>query len=536
MATIGHLRAGRPWLCDATVGSRNDWRADRIRRVDARRRAITLPESAGTRPSAGPSAGSPEVSQAAAGGPEPSTSPRQVDLLVLHAILVTMDGERRIILDGAIAVQGDRIAGVGKSAELQRAFTAREVVDGSRFVITPGLVNTHVHVTGEPLTRGLVPDNSGWQSNVFDWLVPIHMAYGEADERLSGQAAALEMLRTGTTCFLEAGTVRHLDAVVDGLSEIGIRGRVGQWAWDFAPEDETYPAAATDSAVAVLEAEIARYPVASGQRIAAWPVLIGHMTCSARLWRAAKALADAHGLGVAAHMSPVKADPDWYQARHGLRPVQYLAEIGVVGSNTILTHAVHLDAGEASILAETKANVSHCATSALKGAYGATAVGRFPEMQAAGVTLALGTDGNNNSNSHDLMRATYLLAGLFKDSRQDPELFPAELAYECATLHGARALGMAAEIGSLEAGKKADFVAHDTDRPEWRPLFNVVNQLVWSADGRGVHSVWVDGRRVVENYRCTTLDEERLYADAQQAGERIVRRAGLATISRWPVV
>ncbi len=468
--------------------------------------------------------------------PLPSLEPAPIDLMIEHATLVTMDAQRRVILDGAIAVQGERIVGVGKTAELRRAFTAREVIDGSRFVVTPGLVNTHVHVTGEPLTRGLVPDNSGWRSNVFDWLVPIHMAYGEADERLSGQVAALEMLRTGTTCFLEAGTIRYLDAVVDGLTEIGIRGRVGQWAWDFAPEDESYPAAATDAAIAVLEAEIARYPAGAGQRIAAWPVLIGHMTCSARLWQAAKALADAHSLGVAAHMSPVAVDSEWYLARHGVRPVQHLAEIGVLGPNTMLTHAVHLDAAETSILAEARANVSHCATSALKGAYGATAVGRFVEMQAGGVNLTLGTDGNNNSNSHDLMRATYLLAGLFKDCRQDPELFPAELAYECATLHGAQALGLAGEIGSLEVGKRADFVAHDTDRPEWRPLFNVANQLVWSADGRGVHSVWVDGRRVVENYRCTTLDEARLYAEAQQAGERIVVRAGLPIQSRWPVV
>jgi cytosine/adenosine deaminase-related metal-dependent hydrolase len=235
-------------------------------------------------------------------------------------------------------------------------------------------------------------------------------------------------------------------------------------------------------------------------------------------------------------MSPVKADPDWYLARHGLRPVAHLAEIGVLGPNVMLTHAVHLDAQEVGLMGAHKANVSHCATSALKGAYGATAVGRFPELHAQGANVTIGTDGNNNSNYHDMMRATYLVAGLFKDCRQDPKLFPAELALECATLHGARALQMADSIGALEVGKKADFVAHDTNRPEWRPLFNVVNQLVWSADGRGVHSVWVDGRRVVENYRCTTIDEDRLLAQAQIAGERILARSGLAIRSRWPVL
>jgi cytosine/adenosine deaminase-related metal-dependent hydrolase len=466
----------------------------------------------------------------------PSGEPAQVDLMITGAMLVTMDCERRVITDGAIAVTGDAIVAVGKSADLERDYRARETIDGRRFVITPGLVNTHVHSTGEPLTRGLAPDDTGFEENVFQWLVPIHMAYTEEDERLAARFAALEMLKSGTTCFLEAGTIRFLDAVVDGLTEAGIRARVGQWAWDLSPEDQSYPTAATNAAIGVIEDEIRRYPAGGGQRVAAWPILIGHMTCSGALWRAAKSLADAHGVGVAAHMSPAPADPDWYLARHGRRPIEYLADIGALGANVTLTHAVHLDASEVALMASAGANVSHCATSALKGGYGATAVGRFPEMQAQGVNITLGTDGANNSNYHDLMRATYLLAGLFKDARRDPTLFPAEQAFACATVNGARAMGLTDQIGSLEPGKKADFVAHDTWRPEWRPLFNVANQLVWSADGRGVHSVWVDGRRVVDNYRCATIDEDRIYGEVQAAGEAIVARSGLPVKNRWPLV
>jgi len=130
----------------------------------------------------------------------------------------------------------------------------------------------------------------------------------------------------------------------------------------------------------------------------------------------------------------------------------------------------------------------------------------------------------------------YLAAGLFKDARRDPAIFPAEEALTMATLNGARGLLLEDRIGSLEVGKKADLVLHDLDRPEWRPLVNVVNQLVWSADGRGVHSVWVDGRRVVDNYRCTTLDEEALYAAAQAAAPLITARTGLPERSRWPCI
>jgi cytosine/adenosine deaminase-related metal-dependent hydrolase len=464
-----------------------------------------------------------------------STEPNEVDLLIRDTMIVTLDAERRILTDAALAVRDGIIVAIGKSADLVPAYRASETVDGRRFVLTPGFVNSHVHCTGEPLTRGLVPDDAGFGENVFNWLVPVHMAYDEADERLACQMAALELLRSGTTCFLEAGTIRFLDPVVDGLTEIGIRARVGQWAWDFSPEDNSHPSAATDAAIRLLEDELARYPAGDGQRIAAWPILIGHMTCSDPLWLAAKRLADRAGVGVAAHMSPVADDAAWYLARHGRRPVAQLDAIGALGANVILTHAVHLDDAEVALLGSQRANVAHCATSALKGAYGAGAVGRFPEMHAQGVTIALGTDGNNNSNYHDMMRATYLLAGLFKDARQDPTLFPAELALECATRHGARALQMEGRIGSLAVGYKADIVAHDTYRPEWRPLFNVVNQLVWSADGRGVHSVWVDGKRVVEAYHSTLVDEEKLFAEAQLAGEAIVRRAGLPIKSRWPV-
>jgi cytosine/adenosine deaminase-related metal-dependent hydrolase len=450
------------------------------------------------------------------------------DTLIVHTVLVTMNVARHIILDGAIALNADRIVAVGKTAELERQVSARETIDGRRFVVTPGLVNGHIHVTGEPLTRGLVPDDVSFEESVWKWLSPIHSFYTPADERLSAQFAAVEMLKSGTTCFLEAGTIDHLDAVVDGLLETGIRARVGARVADRA-------AGSTDDAVALLEDELSRYPGKNGALVAAWPILLGHTICSDTLWRAAKQLADDHQAGLSFHMSPAPGDVQWHLATFGRRPVEHLADLGVLGSNVAITHLVHVDESEIALLAESGTSVAHCPTTALKTAYGITQVGRFPEMAARGVNLCIGTDGNNGSNYSDLMRATYLVAGLFKDARRDPTVFPAEQAFEMATLGGARAMGLGTEIGSLEAGKKADLVLHDTNRPEWRPLLNVPNQLVWSADGRGVHSVWADGKRVVDNYRCTTIDEDRLYAESQRAGEQIVARSGLPTISRWPL-
>jgi cytosine/adenosine deaminase-related metal-dependent hydrolase len=458
---------------------------------------------------------------------------RRVDTLIDSALVVTMNPERELFEHGSIAIAGERIVEVGDAAAMRERYAAAEVIDGRRFVVTPGLVNTHIHITGEPLTRGFVPDDTPFEENVFQWLCPLYAVHEEEDEGISAQLAAAEMLLSGTTTFLEAGTIRFLDAVVEHLDEVGIRGRVGRWIWDLPPEPAVYQRN-TAGAIAQLEADLARYAHRQ-QPVQGWSMVVGHTTCSDELWQAARRLADEHGTGLNFHMSPAAMDPEGFLASFGERPIVHLDRLGVLAPRTVLVHCVHVDEEEIDLLAARRCSVAHCPTTCLKVAYGITQIGKIPEMLAAGVNVALGTDGNNASNYSDLMRATYLVAGLFKDSRRDPSMVPAELAFEMATLHGARALGLEDEIGSIEAGKRADLVLHDRRRPEWTPLLNVANQLVWSADGRGVHTVFVDGRKVVDNYRLTTLDTGTLYEKAQRAGERIVARSGLPDRRRWPL-
>ncbi|MGI4744660.1 MAG: amidohydrolase family protein [Janthinobacterium lividum] len=447
-------------------------------------------------------------------------APIAADTLITGATIVTMDAGRRVIVDGALAIGGDRIVAVGARETVEAAVVAREHVDGRRFVMTPGFINGHIHVT-ETLLKNLLPENLDFDEAIWRWIVPMYRSHSAGEQRIAAQLAALGMLRSGTTCFLEAGTILDLDEVVDALAATGIRGRVGRWTQDRAFDSVQDQTRLTDEAIAGLEAELDRHPGTDGRLISAWPVLVGHNTCTDALWQAAKSLADAHAAGVSAHMSPVEGDTDWFMAATGRRPIEHLHTLGVLGSNVSLTHAVHVGGNEIELLAQTGTNVIHCPLAALKGGYGATTIGQFPEMAAAGVNLLLGTDGADQA---DLMRAIHLVAGLFKDARRDRGIFPAADALVMATNNGARALGLDNQIGSLDVGRKADLVLHDTDRPEWRPLHDPVRQLVWSADGRGVHSVWIDGRRVIENYRCTTIDEERLYAEAQQAADAIAGR------------
>lgn len=458
-----------------------------------------------------------------------------IDLLIKGWYVVTMNATRDIIHDGAVAIRDDRIVAVGKASQLEAQYTAKETLGGDHFVVTPGLINSHIHVTGEPLTRGYVPDDTPFEENVFMWLCPLYSVHTAAEERLSGQLAAVEMLKSGTTTFLEAGTIRFLDDVVDGLEEVGIRGRVGEWVWDLPPEPDVYKQD-TDQAIARLQSQLERYPTNSQSRISAWSLLVGHTTASDPLWKAARELATEHEVGLSFHMSPAKLDPEGFINEFGQRPMVHLAELGILGPDVAVTHCVQVDDNEVRIMAETGAHVAHCPTTALKVSYGVTQVGKMPEMVQSGMNLGIGTDGNNASNYSDLMRATYLVAGLFKDGRQDPQMFPAEKAYEMATLGGAELMQMSDQIGSLEVGKKADVVIHDTDRPEWRPLLNVMNQLVWSADGRGVHTVVVDGKKVVEAGRMLTVDEDSLWANAQQSGEAITARSGLPDKSKYPIL
>jgi cytosine/adenosine deaminase-related metal-dependent hydrolase len=452
----------------------------------------------------------------------------QVDTLVTGATVITLDSERRVIRDGAVAIAGDTIMAVGKRADVAAQVTAREIVDGSRFVLTPGFVNGHIHVT-ETLFRGFLPEMLPFGDGIAHWVIPLYETHTAAEQVIAARLAMAAMLRSGTTTFLEAGTIMAFDAVMEAIADSGIRGRAGRWTLDRAFHPDADQVSLTDVAVAQQTADVARYPQ-DGRLIAGWPNLIGHNTASDALWQRLTALAKATGTGISAHMSPVADDPNWYLANTGNRPVVHLGALGALGPQLNLVHMVHVDPEEIALLAATQTNVTHCPGAALRAGIGTSQHGLFPEMAAAGINLLLGTDGADN---HDMMRLMTLMAGLFKDAREDRSVFPAQQVLEMATINGARALGLADSIGSLEIGKKADIVAHDTNRPQWQPTTDPVRQLVWSADGSGVHSVWVDGRRVVADFRCTTIDEDALYAEAQIAAAAVIERSGLPFRPAW---
>jgi cytosine/adenosine deaminase-related metal-dependent hydrolase len=203
----------------------------------------------------------------------------------------------------------------------------------------------------------------------------------------------------------------------------------------------------------------------------------------------------------------------------------------------LLAHAPGLGDDEIDCLARTGSAVATCPVMNAKRGMGTAQHGRLPELLAKDVRVALGSDSPNNSNHLDMVRTLNMAALQYKDARQDMRQIPAEQALELATRRGAQALGLGASIGAIEPGKRADLVLFDTQRPEWQALFNPINNLVYNADGRSVHTVIVDGRVVVDAYRQAFVDEGRLFARVQEIGERLLARTGVdLPRSRWPVV
>jgi cytosine/adenosine deaminase-related metal-dependent hydrolase len=447
--------------------------------------------------------------------------------------ILTMDPQRRIIADGSIVIEGQRLTAIDKASALQHV-TADRVIDGREMVITPGLCNNHMHISYAHATRGIFPDNLDpmvYLSHVFT----LQGAMTAEDEYYTSLLGITELLKYGTTCFLDPGSTKYLDACMQAYEESGCRIVVGNQVVD-KPNPLRLPVYTVDEAVQRMENTIQQYDHRLNDRVRAWAMPFDAAFCSDEVLVAAKKLADHYHTGITLHQANRPVTVQMYQESYGKRPVEYLDDLGLLGPNMLLAHVIDLDDREIASIARTNTKTVMCPTAALKMGSRMTTTARLPEMVQQGICVSLGTDAGNNSNLIETLRSMYLVTVLYKDARGTTDVVPAELALELATLHGARALGLEDDIGSLEVGKKADLVLFDTRRPEWRTLFNPVNSLVYNADGRSVHTVIVDGRVVVENHRACYVDEGELIAKVQALGERLLQRTGIHFGPRWPVV
>jgi len=446
--------------------------------------------------------------------------------------VVTLDDQRRIIREGSVLIEGGRVARVGRGDELVDA-RADRVIDARPFVVTPGFVNGHMHISYAHPVRGIFPDDLG---SPLKQVFALQAAMTEEEEYHASLLALVELVRNGTVCLLDPGSTKFPDACLQAYEDAGLRVILGDCVTD-REAPWTLPRYATAEAVKRTAGFLDKWDGRLEGRLRAWAMPFSPETCSAELLQELKRVVDERRTGLTLHHGSGPQARKEYQGRGAKSPTEYLEGLGVLGPNVLLAHALGLDDAEIQCIVRTGAAVAMCPITAAKGARGVAAHGRMPELLAQGVRVALGCDSPNNSNHLDMVRTMNMAALQYKDARQDMVQIPAERALEMGTRLGAAALGLGDDLGAIEAGKRADLVLFDTRRPEWQALWNPVNNLIYNADGRSVHTVIIDGRVVVKDYRQTFVDEGRLFATVQEIGERLQARTGITfPRSRWPII
>ena len=450
-------------------------------------------------------------------------------MLLSGARVVTMDARRRI-LDADVVVEDGKIAGLSRAGKDGGRRGGGRTGQGGRkpveidcagLVILPGLIQAHIHLC-QTLFRGLADDLP-----LEDWLAnriwPLEAAHTEDSVYWSAMLGAAELLLGGTTAILDMETVRHAGAAFEALATIGLRATAGKCLMD-SPASPAALREPTDRALQEAADLCARWHGAAGGRLRYCYAPRFAPSCTGPLLRAVSDLAERDGVVVHTHAAETPVELQLVKRETGRDEIAYLDSVGIAGPHATLAHCVWVDQEAIRRLARQRTNVVHCPSSNLKLGSG---IAPIPEMLAAGCRVGLGADGapcNNRLDGFAEMR----LAALIHKPRLGPDAMPAAAVLELATLGGARALGLEAETGSIELGKRADLIALDLRGPHGQPEdADVVSRLVYSACAADVRHVLVDGRLVVRDGRLLTADSEEIRRKANAAARRLRRAVGL---------
>ncbi|MGD9902326.1 MAG: amidohydrolase family protein [Vicinamibacterales bacterium] len=442
--------------------------------------------------------------------PPAARQPVQVALVVSGGTVVTMDAGRRVLADGAVAIDAERIVAVGPSPAIAAAYRAQTTLDATGQVVLPGLINTHTHAP-MVLYRGLADDLA-----LMDWLeqyiFPAEArTVSPAFVRTGTRLAALEMIQSGTTTYADMYYFEEEIAAVTRAA--GLRGVLGQTIIQFPVADAKTPA----DGLARTAAFIARYK----RDDLIVPAVAPHAlyTNDQATLAAARDLAVREGVPLLIHLAETEAEVAAARERGAVSPTAYLESFGFfTGARTLAAHGVWVSPDDIAVLARRGVGVAHNPESNMKLASGTAPV---TDYLAAGVALGLGTDGAASNNDLDMFEAMRQASFLAKHATRDPRALGAAAALEMATLGGARALGLADRIGSLEPGKLADLITVRMTRARQTPLYDPVSHLVYTTRGDDVATTIVNGRVLMQDGVVRTLDAAAVLRDARDAADAV---------------
>jgi 5-methylthioadenosine/S-adenosylhomocysteine deaminase len=442
---------------------------------------------------------------------------RPVSLMLWGGTVVTMDAARRVIPDGVVVIDQDRIVEVGQADQLAGRYAAAERIDVRGQVVLPGLINAHTHVP-MVLFRGLADDLA-----LMDWLqkyiFPAEAKTVSPDfVRVGARLAALEMIESGTTTF--ADMYYFESDIADVTREAGLRAVLGQSVIKFPVADAKTP----EAALARAEAFIVKWradPLVT-------PAVAPHApyTVDAPTLRAARALANQYGVPLLIHLAETRDEVQIIADAQHQSPTMYLDSLGLWTGRSLAAHAIWLDDADMAVLAQRGVGVAHNPASNMKLASGIAAV---PKWIAHGMHAGLGTDGAASNNTLDMFEAMKLAALLQKVATSNPQAMPARQVLELATRGGAEALGMGDRIGSLEPGKQADVITVGMGGARQTPMFDPVSHLVYVSHGDDVENTIVAGRVLMRDRHVLSLQSPDVVRDARAMAERVKRTVAAPT-------
>jgi 5-methylthioadenosine/S-adenosylhomocysteine deaminase len=439
-------------------------------------------------------------------------------VLIRNATILTMD-DRLTIVEGSVAVRDGLITGVGALPEGRFDRT----IDAHGGYLLPGFIQTHVHLC-QTLFRGFADDMP-----LLDWLRrriwPLEAAHSPSTLRASVRLAAAELLRTGTTSILTMETVHDTDVVFETVEETGLRATIGKCMMD---SDNDAPRRLREETGRSIDESLAlkqRWHGAGNGRLRCAFAPRFAVSCSRQLLEAVAALSASENALVHTHAAENREEVEIVRRLSGgFSNLEYLADTGLATPQLCTAHCVWLTEAEQALLAECDVKVLHCPGSNLKLGSGIAPV---VELRQRGISVSLGADGaacNNRLDMFDEMR----LAATLQAVRKSPGSLSARDVLWMATREGARALGQEHEIGSIEAGRRADLIVVDRDRPHLAPGTDPWSTLVYAARGTDVRLVMVDGEILVQDFALRRMDEAEVASTARTAAAELMARAGLA--------